>query len=90
MFSGKGHGSFVQAMPLLEGKVNLETGTYEVQELIHCVAKDDVTGLASVRVYFKDEKTLAPTTSAVVEFSEMQDFSFSGTIDIIKGKFHIS
>ena len=36
-------GNPVQAVPLIEGKVNLGAGTYEVSSLIHCETDADIT-----------------------------------------------
>ena len=39
----------VQAVPLIEGKVNLGAGTYTVNSLIHCETDADITfGIAKV------------------------------------------
>ena len=39
----KNSGQLVQAVPLIEGKVNLGAGTYEVNSLIHCEADAAIT-----------------------------------------------
>ena len=39
----KDSGQLVQAVPLLEGKVNLGAGTYQVNSLIHCEADAAIT-----------------------------------------------
>jgi len=36
-------GNPVQAVPLIEGKVNLGVGVYEVSSLIHCEQAGDIT-----------------------------------------------
>ncbi len=36
-------GNPVQAVPLIEGKVNLGVGTYEVNSIIHCEADASIT-----------------------------------------------
>ena len=35
--------SVIQAVPLLEGKVNLGAGTYNIQNIIHCETDTEVT-----------------------------------------------
>ena len=39
----KDSGQVVQAVPLIEGKVNLGAGTYNVTSLIHCEADASIT-----------------------------------------------
>jgi len=39
----KDSGQVVQAVPLIEGKVNLGAGTYHVNSLIHCEADAAIT-----------------------------------------------
>ncbi len=39
----KNSGQLVQAVPLIEGKVNLGAGTYQVNSLIHCEVDASIT-----------------------------------------------
>ena len=39
----KNSGQLVQAVPLIEGKVNLGAGTYQVNSLIHCETDAAIT-----------------------------------------------
>ncbi len=71
-------GNTIQAMPLLEGKTNLETGTHNVEELIHCVTNGTLT------LHFGN--------GAVenVDILSGLDYAFVGQVTITAGKFHIS
>jgi len=68
----------VQAMPLLEGKVNLTSGTHSANELIHCVADGTVT------------ITWATGTTASIDMVAGEDYAFEGDVTITSGTFHIS
>lgn len=68
----------VQAMPLLEGKVNLSAGIHKVNELIHCVVDGSIV------------ITWSTGTIATIDMLAGQDYAFVGGIDISSGKFHIS
>lgn len=39
----KSRGDVVQAMPLYEGKVNVGTGTYDIENVIHCEEDAELT-----------------------------------------------
>jgi len=66
----KDSGQLVQAVPLLEGKVNLGAGTYQVNSLIHCEADAAITFGPNAVPY-----------SMVVG----DDRSFNGEITVISG-----
>ena len=66
----KNSGQLVQAVPLIEGKVNLGAGTYEVNSLIHCEVAAAITFGPNAVSY-----TMA--TGA--------DRAYSGTITVVSG-----
>lgn len=71
-------GQPIQAMPLIDGKTNLTTGTIKVSELIHCV----VTGSVTV--------TWPSGNTDIIAMGAGQDFGFTGSVEITDGTFHIS
>ncbi len=60
----------VQAVPLIEGKVNLGAGTYEVNALIHCETDASITFGVNAIPY---------TMTAGM------DRAFTGTITVVSG-----
>ena len=74
----KDSAGIVQAMPLLEGKTNLDAGPYVVNELIHCVTAAVVTVEWSTG------------TTAEITMVEGQDFAFTGAVTVDSGTIHIS
>ncbi len=60
----------VQAVPLIEGKVNLGAGTYEVNALIHCETDAAIT--------------FGPNAIAYNMTAGM-DRAFTGTITVVSG-----
>ena len=60
----------VQAVPLIEGKVNLGTGTYNVNSLIHCETDTSITFGVNATPY----NMLAGS-----------DRAFTGTITVVSG-----
>lgn len=68
----------IQAMPLVENKVNLISGAHDVENLIHCVEDGAVT------------ITWATNTTASIDMLAGQDFAFTGTVSVASGKFHLN
>ena len=60
----------VQAVPLIEGKVNLGAGTYLVNSIIHCEA-DAVIEFGPNNINYA--------------MTEGMDRAFSGTINVVSG-----
>jgi len=60
----------VQAVPLVEGKVNLGAGTYQVNSVIHCESDAAIT--------------FGPTKEAY-SMIEGDDRAFSGEITVVSG-----
>jgi len=60
----------VQAVPLIEGKVNLGAGTYEVNSLIHCEL---------------DASILFGPNNIAYNMTFGDDRAFTGTITVISG-----
>lgn len=75
----KNSGQVVQAMPLLEGKVNLSAGVHKVTGAIHCVED------GSINVVWRDG--VAPVT---IDMISGQDYGLVAYITITDGTFHIS
>ena len=65
----------VQAAQLLEGKVNLSTGTYDVYRIIHCADDGDV------------EIEFSSGTKATISMKAGQDYAFIGKVTVKSGKF---
>lgn len=74
----KDSGQIVQAMPLLEGKVNLTSGVHVVNELIHCVEAGTTLVIWGTG------------TIGTINMLAGQDYAFEGSINITDGKYHIS
>ncbi len=66
----KNSGQLVQAVPLIEGKVNLGVGTYTVNSLIHCETDAAIT--------------FGPNAIAYTMTAGM-DRGFNGTITVVSG-----
>ena len=60
----------VQAVPLIEGKVNLGAGTYQVNSLIHCEADASITFGVNATPY---------------NMIAGDDRAFTGTITVVSG-----
>lgn len=67
----------IQAMPLLENKVNLVAGTHTVKHLIHCAATGSVT------------VTWPTNATAIIPMVAGQDYTFNGSITITTGTYHV-
>ncbi len=67
----------VQAMPLLEGKVNLSTGTHKVNVVLHCALDGAIT------------ITWPTGVVATIDMLAGEDYAFTGSIAISSGLFHI-
>ena len=74
----KFNGEVIQAFPLLEGKVNLTSGTVECANLIHCAEE------GSVSIEW------ASGTTATIAMLPGNDYGFSGLVTITSGIFHIA
>ena len=70
-------GHIVQAVPLVEGKVKLTTGTYFTRGVIHCVEDGQFT--------------VTWTSGATDQFDAVagEDFSYYGDVTIDGGMFHL-
>ena len=65
----------VQAVQLLEGKVNLSSGTFSVYRIIHCGEDGDV------------EVEWSTGTKATISMAAGQDYAFIGKVTVKSGKF---
>lgn len=76
----KNSGQTIQAMPLLEGKVNISMGldSYIVDELLHCVEDAEI------------EVTWDTGTVATILMIAGQDYAFTGEVVVVSGVLHIS
>lgn len=76
----KDSGQTIQAMPLLEGKVNLSASTevYKVAELLHCVEDAEI------------EITWNTNATATILMLAGQDYAFTGEVVVVSGVLHIS
>ena len=67
----------VQAMQLIEGKVNLTGGTHYIGRLIHCVEDATLT-------------VKWPTgTTATIGMLAGEDYAFKGEVTVSSGKVHL-
>ena len=72
-------GQLIQAMELLEGKVNLNTGTHSVKTLVHCVEDGSIT------------VTWQSGNTDTVDMVAGQDYALNDVeINISSGKYHIN
>lgn len=72
-------GNIVQAVPLVEGKVNVGAGTYKTNGVIHCVEE------GSFNVVWP-----SGGTPSLINCLAGEDFGYYGDVQIVGGKFHLS
>ena len=70
-------GAVIQAVPLTEGKVNVTTGAFTVQGLIHCEADGDVV------LKFKGGDVTYPMKAG-------EDRAYNGDITVSSGTFTVA
>ncbi len=72
-------GHVIQAVPLVEGKINLTSGTRVTNGIIHCVEDGDITLEWASGGNFTTLSTVAG-----------EDFAYEGIVTIVSGMYHLS